>query len=204
VRDAVRAEDHLRLAYHIANRFRREDRDLEELEAEALLGLTIAAREHDAGRGKFSNLAGLVIERRLYRVLKRERKDEVLEPLMFVTDEGKELEREELAIEEDHDAGLLRGAVRRAVAELPERERCVIEESFFRGVSCERIGVKLGLTRERVQQVRSRALRRLRKRLAPADVRAKRRSSPRRVAAPFRAGAAGAVGSAPHRLGERE
>ena len=67
---------------------------------------------------------------------------------------------------EDEAEGALRhDAVRRAVANLPERERQVVELRF--GLvgdgpsSLEAIGKQLGLTRERVRQIETEALRRL-------------------------------------------
>jgi RNA polymerase primary sigma factor len=67
---------------------------------------------------------------------------------------------------EDEAEGTLRNdAVRRAVANLPERERQVVELRF--GLvgegpsSLEAIGKQLGLTRERVRQIETEALRRL-------------------------------------------
>src|ERR687898_1210650 len=59
---------------------------------------------------------------------------------------------------------VLRSSVRRALADLPERERAILELRF--GVdgephALEAIGSKLGLTRERVRQLEAQGLRRL-------------------------------------------
>jgi RNA polymerase primary sigma factor len=68
---------------------------------------------------------------------------------------------------EDEAEGALRhDAVRRAVAKLPERERAVVELRFGLigdngPASLEAIGKQLGLTRERVRQIETEALRRL-------------------------------------------
>jgi RNA polymerase primary sigma factor len=61
--------------------------------------------------------------------------------------------------------------VREAVAELPERERLVLERRFglaghVEGTSLEQIGKELGLTRERIRQLETTALRSLGERLA--------------------------------------
>ena len=68
---------------------------------------------------------------------------------------------------EDEAEGALReDAVRRAVAKLPDRERDVISLRFGLGrdgqpASLEAIGKELGITRERVRQIETEALRRL-------------------------------------------
>ncbi|MCP9487732.1 MAG: sigma-70 family RNA polymerase sigma factor [Gaiellaceae bacterium MAG52_C11] len=61
--------------------------------------------------------------------------------------------------------------VREAVAELPERERLVLERRFglaghAEGTSLEQIGKELGLTRERIRQLETTALRSLGERLS--------------------------------------
>ena len=61
--------------------------------------------------------------------------------------------------------------IREAVAELPERERLVLERRFglgghVEGTSLEQIGKELGLTRERIRQLETTALRSLGERLS--------------------------------------
>jgi RNA polymerase primary sigma factor len=68
--------------------------------------------------------------------------------------------------EDEADATLRTDAVRRAVAKLPDRERDVIALRFGlvgdgQPASLESIGKQLGLTRERVRQIETDALRRL-------------------------------------------
>jgi RNA polymerase primary sigma factor len=67
--------------------------------------------------------------------------------------------------EDEADATLRDDAVRRAVAKLPDRERDVIALRFGLvgegPTSLEAIGKQLGITRERVRQIESEALRRL-------------------------------------------
>ncbi len=74
--------------------------------------------------------------------------------------------REEPTTEEEAAVTLRREAVRRALADLPDRERAVIELRFGLGeagepASLEQIGKTLGLTRERVRQIEASAMRRL-------------------------------------------
>ncbi len=66
--------------------------------------------------------------------------------------------------DERAEESLRRRAVRLALAELPERERCVLERRF--GIDCEpssleAIGAELGVTRERVRQLETEALAKL-------------------------------------------
>jgi RNA polymerase primary sigma factor len=68
--------------------------------------------------------------------------------------------------EEEASASLRNEAVRRALDSLPERERRVLELRFGFGddgepTSLEQIGRELGITRERVRQLETKALRRL-------------------------------------------
>jgi RNA polymerase primary sigma factor len=72
----------------------------------------------------------------------------------------------EASTHEEAETRLRRDAVRRAVADLPDRERTVIELrfGFDNGgdpVSLDEVGRVLGLTRERVRQIEGQALRRL-------------------------------------------
>lgn len=55
-----------------------------------------------------------------------------------------------------------------AVAALPERERVIVRARFFNdeAVTLERLGMKLGISKERVRQLEHQALKRLRRRLA--------------------------------------
>jgi RNA polymerase primary sigma factor len=79
---------------------------------------------------------------------------------------------DEGAVDPAEEAGqsLRDAAVRRVVAELPERERRVLELRFGLGGephSLEAIGAELGLTRERVRQVERDAMSALERMLAP-------------------------------------
>jgi RNA polymerase primary sigma factor len=72
----------------------------------------------------------------------------------------------ETAPEEEIEVSLRQETLRQALAELPERERHVLELRYGIGgdeepKSLEEIGRRLGLTRERVRQIEGRALQRL-------------------------------------------
>lgn len=56
--------------------------------------------------------------------------------------------------------------LRQAVASLDERDRYVIEQRFFRGKTLEEVGLELKLTKQRVFQIETDALDKLRKKLS--------------------------------------
>jgi len=65
-------EANLRFALYIANRYRRQDIDMDDLIQEANIGLMLAARHYDPDRGsRFSSYAGWWIEAQLRRFLGR-------------------------------------------------------------------------------------------------------------------------------------
>lgn len=74
----------------------------------------------------------------------------------------------ETIIMERHDGSLKRRWLGRALADLPERERRVLQARFFSGdqaITLDRIGAHMGISKERVRQLEAQALTRLRRRL---------------------------------------
>jgi len=75
----------------------------------------------------------------------------------------------EAILMQQRDGGLKRRWLGRALADLPERERRVLQARFFSGdqaITLERIGLHMGISKERVRQLEAQALSRLRKRLS--------------------------------------
>lgn len=75
----------------------------------------------------------------------------------------------EAILMQQRDGGLKRRWLGRALADLPERERRVLQARFFSGdqaITLERIGEHMGISKERVRQLEAQALSRLRKRLS--------------------------------------
>ena len=75
----------------------------------------------------------------------------------------------EAILMQQRDGGLKRRWLGRALADLPERERRVLQARFFSGdqaITLERIGMHMGISKERVRQLEAQALSRLRKRLS--------------------------------------
>lgn len=75
----------------------------------------------------------------------------------------------EAILMQQRDGGLKRRWLGRALADLPERERRVLQARFFSGdqaITLECIGAHMGISKERVRQLEAQALGRLRKRLS--------------------------------------
>lgn len=62
-----------------------------------------------------------------------------------------------------------RAAIARALEALPERERGILQDHYFRGVAFKEIARQLGVSEPRVSQLHSRAVRRLREMLGGED-----------------------------------
>lgn len=63
---------------------------------------------------------------------------------------------ENIIVTEDRNA-----AIKEAIQDLPEKERIIIESYFYKEMSLKEIGDFMGLTRERIRQIRNKALRRM-------------------------------------------
>jgi RNA polymerase sigma factor for flagellar operon FliA len=68
-------------------------------------------------------------------------------------------------VAEDTAEAQLRGLVRDAVAQLPERERQAIDLYYFQGLQLKDVGITLGVTESRACQLCGQGIKRLRKRL---------------------------------------
>ena len=82
-------------------------------------------------------------------------------PLDLLTDDNAS------SVDEDMDKAQEVEALRDAIAELPDRERNVLALSYFEGLKLSEIAHVLGVTESRVSQIRTKALGRLRQRMAP-------------------------------------
>lgn len=74
----------------------------------------------------------------------------------------------EAIVMQRHDGRLKRHWLGHALADLPERERRVLQARFFAddAITLERIGAHMGISKERVRQLEAQALTRLRRRLS--------------------------------------
>lgn len=150
---------HLDLAYSIAYKFRDKGLPLEDLKQEALLGLVRAAEDFDPSLGnQFSTYASFWIRKMLLEALRREGKTGLhageLDEASLSDISAQEQQQDDLQLPEA----------------MPELEKRVLSLSFGEKLSLKEISGQLGLTVERVKQLKQKALRRLRAILAaPPD-----------------------------------
>jgi RNA polymerase sigma factor (sigma-70 family) len=65
-------------------------------------------------------------------------------------------------LSEAEEAWQRKEALRTAMASLPQRQRAIVQWTIVEGMTLEMVGQHLGVTKERVRQIREQALRRLR------------------------------------------
>lgn len=175
-------EANLRFVIVIARQYQGQGLAMEDLVSEGNMGLMKAARKFDAERGlRFVNYAVVFIRQQIEKALKKESAEQRVEgtrdgqtrsvdaPL------GSKANVSLLSVLVNTDSpqadqrvynANLEDAVERALQTLNERESAVINAYF--GIGEERmtmadIGERMNLKRERVRQIRDRAVRRLKK-----------------------------------------
>lgn len=141
------------LAYGIAKRYANRGLSLEDLRQEALIGVMLAARHYDPGQGaSFPSYAVYWIKKQLIQAIGRENLGSL---------QAGELKQdhpdEQAAVETPSDSGIS--------CQLPDTmpaiERRIILQSYERSLTLKEISRNLGISVERVKQLRGRALRRI-------------------------------------------
>lgn len=168
----------LRLAPYCVRRFLRRYRvppslglDMDDLVSEAVLALCRAAQRWEPARGSFSTYAGATIHNWLLNVCRLGRRS-VVDRLEFVSlstpvgETGDDclldlLPDPEAQVEDRVSDSELVDALHRAIDELPERERKIVL-GIMGGRTVASIAQESGCSRQRVAQIHSRAIRRLR------------------------------------------
>ena len=175
-------EANLRFVVVIARQYQGKGLDMEDLVSEGNLGLMKAAAKFDGTRGlRFVNYAVVFIRQQIERALKMESDEQRVESkvngqtrsvdaplsgranvsLLSVLADGNAPQTDERVYN-----ALTEEAVERALASLNERESRVVNAFFGIGqerLTMQEIADELHLKRERVRQIRDRAVRRLKK-----------------------------------------
>lgn len=175
-------EANLRFVVAIARQYQGQGLSMEDLVSEGNLGLIKAAGKYDASRGlRFVNYAVVFIRQQIERALKKESAEQRVEsgrdgqtrsvdaPLgskanvslisVLVNTNSP------MADERVYNAGIEQ-AVEQALRALDERESSVVNAFYGIGqdhLTMAEIAVDMGLKRERVRQIRNKAVRKLRK-----------------------------------------
>ena len=175
-------EANLRLVAHVAREYQRQGLAMDDLISEGNMGLVKAATKYDATRGlRFAGYAVVYIRRAIEKALQRESSEKMLEsrangqkrsldaPL------GAKPNISLLSVLADGNSPLADGRAystaleeqaERALRSLNERETQVVMAYFGIGqehLTMAEIAADMGLKRERVRQIRDRAVRRMRK-----------------------------------------
>ncbi|MCB5247494.1 MAG: sigma-70 family RNA polymerase sigma factor [Candidatus Cloacimonetes bacterium] len=147
-------ESHIRLAYKFALGFRNRGLPLEDLRQEALLGLLEAAERFEPERGwNFSTYAGHWIKKRLLAALAKEK---------TATWGTEQLGETDVAAPESPELGNSQDQALTFPKSMPADERRVVLLSVNKGLPLKEVANRLGISVERVKQLRGKALRRLR------------------------------------------
>jgi len=147
------------LAYSIAHSYRHGKVPLEDLRQEALFGIIEAARHFDPARNvKFSTYAVYWIKRRILTALSNESQTSL---------NAVELSNETLdKMESCQPLQPVQATGDEDILPLPENmprlERTVLILSYQKQLTIKEIGEKLGISNEKVKQLRQKALRRMR------------------------------------------
>ena len=144
---------HIGLAYSFARGCQNRGLPLEDLRQEALLGLLEAAERFDPGRGtQFGTYAVHWIRKRLLAALDSEK---------AVTSNTEPLGERDLAAPDTQTEPRLEPAIC-FPASMPVLEQGALHLSINQGLTLKEVAIQLGISVERVKQLRGKALRRLR------------------------------------------
>ncbi|HVJ80242.1 MAG TPA: sigma-70 family RNA polymerase sigma factor [Planctomycetia bacterium] len=157
----------LRLVVSIAKRHVGAVNNLFELISDGNISLLRAVEKFDYSRGfKFSTYASWAIMKNFARSIPQEnlRRDRFVTGQDLAFDLAPDVRSVESEVEQSHQK--VRSAVQRILERLEEREREVIVDRYglsdrTRSQTLEQVGAKFGVTKERIRQIESRAIRKL-------------------------------------------
>ncbi len=143
----------------LAKKFTRQGLSIDELESEGYSGLLAAAEHYRVGFGRFSTFATPSVRRSMRVAVLRKAKENAPERTLTESIAGEEIDYDSSKYEE----------LLKQVYQLPRRDQFVLSQYYgLNGLDpekLEQVGRRLGLSVERIRQIRNRALDRLRERL---------------------------------------
>ena len=164
-------QSNLRIAVHVARKHERPDRPLTELFSDATVWLMRSVDRFDfarTGHARFSTYASYAIMKNFAR----DRVDQLTRRDSTMVTGQEELlaalgDRNATTPLDQIDAANLQAALLTAIEELPARERTLVTRHYgldqtLEAQSLAQIGASMGITKARVRQLETRALRRLR------------------------------------------
>lgn len=184
--EAELVEKNRRLAWWTANRMLQRvshyqtvsdpDSLFEDLLDASLFGLTYAAKTYKPAISRFSTYAVEVMEGECRRFLQRQRAKQppadlsvisLQDPLLSHGDSGDslaELLPDPNAVDPQEEAvrHALPGVLESMIRRLPEKDAEVIRRRYLQGENLDKVGDRIGRSRQRAHQIERRALRRLR------------------------------------------
>ncbi len=143
--------DYLPLVKSIVNKYKNYGLPPEDLEQEGLIGLLKAASKFDKNKGtKFSTYATYWIKKKILAAIDREKKSSL--DSIKLTEES--IETKEDKIKTSQNLKLPKN--------MPDLERKILRMLYEEQLTLKEIAQKLEISRERVRQLKEKALRRLR------------------------------------------
>lgn len=166
-------ESNLRFVLKIVFKYRRPGFPMMDLISQGCLGAMRATRTFDPDMGfRFVTYAGHWINQFVQRAMMdySRHQHSSLDDLAFGDDEDTTFK--DLLVSDDPaaDVTISDKQVRRMLSELNDRERTIIILRFWHDLNLEEVGDRIGLTKDRVRQIESRSLRKMRWANPPGDL----------------------------------
>lgn len=158
-------ESNLRFVYYIVLRYWRPGMPMMDMVSEGCLALLDALKNFDPDRGvKFISYAGKGVKQNVCETIRlhyRHKHKSLDEP---VYDDGDETTYKDLLISKDPgaDEAVFRQQILNMLSGLDERERRVLYFHFWGDLTLKEAGAKIGVSKDQVQQIANKALRKLR------------------------------------------
>lgn len=160
-------ESNLRFVLTVVFKYWSPGMPLMDMISEGCLGLMKAARTFDPDKGfRFVTYAGSAIGQHVIKAIQRHKRSryDSLDELVYGDGEGTETTWKDTLVSSDtpDDKPALKMLICRLLECLSFKERTIINLRFFDGLTLDEVGVRVNLGKERVRQIETKALRKLR------------------------------------------